>query len=194
MVSVNYFQLIHKYIPPDSLTYAIYLPHVAAVTAKAIRIGCRLGLSKTSLRFIEEAAMLHDIGIVRVNAPIIGCGGQLPYLAHLVEGRKILEAEGYPQHAHIAECHVGVGIMKEEILQKHLPLPPRDFVPQTLEEQVISWADLFFGKHPGKLWREKKIAKVRCKIASFGERHLRVFDAWNAEFGDLAYFEGESKS
>ncbi|HPD42609.1 MAG TPA: phosphohydrolase, partial [Anaerolineae bacterium] len=67
--AIPYFEIIHKYIPPNSLTYAYYLPHVAAVTAKALRIAYRLGLDATQRRFIEEAAMLHDIGIVRVHAP-----------------------------------------------------------------------------------------------------------------------------
>jgi uncharacterized protein len=141
-----------------------------------------MGLSEARLRFIEEAAMLHDIGIVRVDAPQLGCTGTLPYLAHLVEGRRILEAEGLPAHALVAERHVSVGILREEVLAQGLPLPPRDFVPQTLEERLISWADIFFSKLPGELWREKSLAEARLRVGRYGERQQRTFDAWRAEF------------
>ena len=181
MVS-DYFRIIHRYIPPDSPTYAVYLPHVAAVTAKALRLAHRMGLDEAQLRFIEEAAMLHDIGIVRVHAPQLGCTGDLPYLAHLLEGRRILEAEGLTAHALVAERHVSVGILRDEVLAQGLPLPPRDFVPQTLEERLISWADLFFSKKPGELWRELSLAEARQRVGKYGPRQQRTFDAWRAEF------------
>ena len=181
---VDYFAILHRYIPPESETYTIYVPHVAAVTAKALRIARRLGLSAARQRFIEEAAMLHDIGIVNVDAPSMGCAGDLPYLAHLSEGRRILEQAGLPRHALVAERHVGAGIPRAEVLAQNLPLPPRDFIPQTLEEQIISWADLFFRKLPGQLWRELEIAEVRAQVAKYGPRAARVFESWAAKFSD----------
>lgn len=179
---VPYFEIIHKYIAPNSLTYAYYLPHVAAVTAKALRIAYRLGLDAAQRRFIEEASMLHDIGVICVNAPYMGCTGDLPYIAHITEGRRILEQEGLPLHARVAESHVGLGLTKDEILSQGLPLPPVDILPESLEEQVISWADLFFSKSRGELWRERSVAEARQHVARWGERPLRVFDAWRARF------------
>ncbi len=179
---VDYFAILHSYIPPDSETYAIYVPHVASVTAKALRIARRMGLSAAQQRFIEEAAMLHDIGIVNVDAPSMGCTGDLPYLAHLSEGRRILEQAGLPRHALVAERHVGVGIPRADVLAHDLPLPPRDFVPQTTEEQIISWADLFFRKLPGELWRELGIEEVRAQVSTYGPRAERVFASWRVKF------------
>ena len=184
MRQVNYFAVIHKYLTPDSFAYASYLPHVAAVTFKALRVARRLGLSVEQLRFIEEAAMLHDIGVVKVAAEWMGCTGKLPYLSHLVEGQRILEAEGLPRHARVAARHVGLGITKKEIVTLGLPLPPRDIFPETIEEQVISWADLFFSKVQGELWREKTPDEVRQHVAKYGERATRTFDEWLMRFGD----------
>lgn len=184
MTTVDYFAIIHKYIEPTSLTYRYYLPHVSLVTAKALKIGHRLGLPAEQLRFIEEAAMLHDIGIVKVDEKILGCAGSLPYVCHLTEGRAILEAEGLPKHALVAERHVGVGLTQAEIRAQQLPLPARDLLPETVEEKIISWADLFYGKSTGRLWLEKPVDEVRKKIARYGERHLQVFDEWRAAFGD----------
>lgn len=128
--------------------------------------------------------MLHDIGIVRVDAPDIGCDGDLPYPAHIVEGGKILRALGLPRHARVAERHIGVGIEAHEVESQGLPIPVRDFVSETLEEQIISWTDLFYGKHPDVLWHERSIAEVRAKVANYGDRHVETFDAWCARFGE----------
>lgn len=122
MADVDYLAIVHKLIPPDSLAYRIYLPHVSAVTYRALEVARRLGMSAGQRRFIEEAAMLHDIGVVSVDYPELGFYGQEPYVRHLSEGRRILEEEGLPRHAEIAGNHVGLGITAEEIREQGLPL------------------------------------------------------------------------
>ena len=186
MSPVNYFQIIHKFIPPHSSLYQIYLPHVALVTAKALQIASRLGLSQTQHRFIEEAAMLHDIGVVKVVPYSPPSETQYPYLCHAPFGREMLENEGLPQHALVAERHVGVGITRQEIVEQGLPLPVRDMVPESLEERIIGWADLFYSKHPERLWREASVAEVERHIAKYGSRQQKVFRQWLREFGENA--------
>ena len=51
-----------------------------------------------------------------------------------------------------------------------------------LEETLISWADLFFSKSPGELWRERSVAEARQHVARWGERPLALFDVWRARF------------
>lgn len=182
MKKVDYFKLINKYIKPGSLLYSVYLPHVVLVTAKALEVAKRLGLSQREKRFIEEAAMLHDIGVVKVRADF-GCNGDLPYICHNIEGRKILDSEGLPRHGLVAERHTGVGIFKGEIREKNLPLPRRDFMAKTLPEKIISWADIFFSKTPDQLWRERTMSEARATIAAYGARHRGVFDEWAKLFG-----------
>lgn len=183
MTTVDPFALMHRHIPPDSKTYRLYLPHVAAVASMATRIGVQQGLSDEQLRFLQEAALLHDIGIVKVDAAWLGCYGQLPYIAHLLEGRRILEDAGLPRHARVAYNHVGLGITAEEIEAQGLPLPAEDIFPETIEEQIISWADLFFSKNPRKLWRPRTVDQVRRKVARYGKERVACFEAWLARFG-----------
>jgi uncharacterized protein len=152
------------------------------VAHKALTIAKNLRLSTKKQSFIEEAAMLHDIGIIRTNTPDIFCYGDLPYLCHLSEGRAILEAEGLPRHAVVAETHVGVGLTKEQIQEQGLPLPHRDMKPTTIEEEIISFADLFYSKNREKLWREKSLKKVRENIAKRGEDQLAILDDWIKRF------------
>ncbi len=182
MDHIDYFRIIHQYIPPDSAVYPLYVIHCQLVTRKALLIAERLGLADERKQFIEEAAMLHDIGIVRTDTPKLFCYGEQPYLMHLVEGRNILEAEGLSRHGQVAATHGGAGIKKEQIIQNSLPLPHEDFVPQSIEEEIISYADLFFSKNPKKLWRERSVKKVRKNVAQYGEEPRQVLDSWIERF------------
>lgn len=125
--------------------------------------------------------MLHDIGIVRCDAPSIGCFGEEPYIRHGIMGAEMLRSEGFPRHARVCERHTGAGLSKEEIESQSLPLPRRDFIPQTIEEEIICYADKFFSKT--KLDREKTFEEAKRSIAKFGEAGLRRFLAWSAKFG-----------
>jgi uncharacterized protein len=184
MKSIDYFAIIHKYVPPDSPVYAAYLTHATLVTAKALRSARHLGLSKAQQRFIEEAAMLHDIGVVRVKPFLESKNGDAPpYICHAPIGREMLEQEGLPRHALVAERHVGVGLSKEDIIWQELPLPHRDMLPETLEEQVICWADLFFSKKRNYLWQEFSIKEIETSLSRYGERKIQVFREWLSFFG-----------
>ena len=182
MERVDYFRIIHKYIPPDSPLYPIYLIHCQLVANKALKIARKLKLSDESQQFIEEAAMLHDIGILRTNAPGIYCYGDLPYVCHVLEGCKILEAEGLPRHAQVAESHIGVGINQEDIREQNLPFPPRDIFPKTVEEQIISYADFFYSKNPKNLWQEKSLDKIRKNVAKRGKQKSDILEEWIERF------------
>ena len=59
---------------------------------------------------------------------------------------------------------------------EQLPLPPGDYVPETLEEQLICFADKFFSKaKPGK---EKTVEKVRAGLQKHGNETVERFDNW----------------
>ena len=180
---MDYFSIIHKYIPPSSPVYPFYIVHVTLVTAKALKIADHLDFSDQQKQFIEEATMLHDIGIIRVNAPEIHCRGSLPYVMHIKEGKKILEAEGLPDHARVAENHFGIGgITKDEIGKSDLKLPEEDIACKQIEDKVISYSDLFFSKNPSKFFNESSIKRVREKVKNYGSRQQQIFELWHSEF------------
>lgn len=127
--------------------------------------------------------MLHDIGIIRVNAPDINCRGRLPYVMHIKEGKKILEAEGLPDHARVAENHFGVGgITKQEIESADLQLPQEDIICKQMEDKVISYSDLFYSKNPQYIFHEASLKRVREKVKTYGTRQKQIFDLWQKEF------------
>ena len=177
------YKLINKYIEPGTFASAVYWQHVTCVTTKALRIAAKLNLEDDQLVFIEEAAMLHDIGICRVNALKIGCHGPLPYLQHITEGKSILEQEGYPQHALIALEHVGFnGLSKEEVKKNDLPLPYQDIVPTSLPSRIINYADIFFSKSSKHLLKERTLDEVKQKAIKFGPRASQDLAKMISEF------------
>jgi uncharacterized protein len=175
--------LLGRYFKDDSL--ALIIGHGNAVAGLAKKICARIGLSESERLFIEQAALLHDIGVCRVNAPDIGLRGGYDYITHGILGREILEKEGFPKHALVCERHIGVGLTKADIVSQNLPLPHRDMTPQSLPEQIICFADLFFSKKPGKISVQKDAASVRNKLSRFGEDKVQIFDIWLERFGPL---------
>ncbi|BCR04629.1 HD family phosphohydrolase [Desulfuromonas versatilis] len=179
---MNPLALLEKYYPPGSQGHAILLEHSLAVAAKAEAIARRLGPQLVDADFVREAALLHDIGICYTSAPELGCNGALPYLAHGYKGRELLEAEGLPRHALVCERHIGVGLTAEEITSQELPVPPRDMLPLSVEEQIVTYADLFFSKDPAAGHRERQAERVRESLARFGAEKVAVFDGWHRRF------------
>ncbi len=169
-------KIIEKYYPKESNAYRILIDHSKAVTRKAVKIAEGVKHLHPDIKFIEEAAMLHDIGVFLTNAPEIGCFGESPYLAHGVLGREVLEKEGLPKHALVCERHIGVGITMEEIKRNKLPLPERDMVPISVEEKIICLADKFFGKSDKNLFQERGVKEIKENLGKHGEEKIRKIE------------------
>lgn len=173
-------KILHKYIDNNDDLYRLLYSHSRSVADKSLCIIEKHPEWKVDKTFVEEAAMLHDIGIVKTDAPEIFCYGKFPYICHGYLGAEILMAEGLPRHALVCERHTGVGLSLKEIVNQSLPLPHRDMCPQSLEEQIICFADTFFSKtHLGE---ERSVEAARKKIEKFGEEPLLQFDNWCERF------------
>ena len=168
--------IIDKYYKTGTKLYDIYMAHATDVTGKALSIVHRHPELAVDIRFIEEAGMLHDIGIYRTKAPHIACEGSYPYISHGYLGRELLTLEGYPRHGLVCERHTGTGLSLETIINRKLPVPHRDMRPVSLEEKIICFADKFYSKsQPG---REKPLKKVRQSLARHGWHQVELFDEW----------------
>ena len=172
---MNPLEIVDKYCKEEELRH-ILLVHSRAVADKALAIARNHPELQADEQFIEEAALLHDIGIVRVNAPAIACVGEEPYICHGILGAEILRAEGLERHALVCERHTGTGLTLQQIIAQQLPLPHRDMQPVSIEEQIICFADKFFSKT--RLESEKSVEQARRSLEKFGEEGLVKFDAW----------------
>ncbi len=173
---MNPLALIDKYYPKENELKRILLVHCRSVADKALSLARKHPEMCLDLQFVEEAAMLHDIGIFMTDAPDIHCSGTYPYICHGYLGADIVRREGYPFHAQVCERHTGAGITIEAIERQSLPLPHRDMLPVSLEEQLICFADKFYSKT--HLEKEKSVEKAKKSIAKYGEDGVARFDRW----------------
>ena len=173
---MNPLALIDKYYPENNELRHILLTHSRSVADKALVLARKHPELNLDLQFVEEAAMLHDIGIFRTDAPDICCFGTYPYICHGYLGADLVRAEGFPRHALVCERHTGAGITQEAAEAQQLPLPHREMVPVSLEEQLVCFADKFYSKT--HLEGEKSVEKARKSIAKYGEDGVARFDRW----------------
>ncbi len=128
-------------------------------------------------------ALLHDIGRNKTQG-----------IGHAVAGSEII-LDTYPKHnfidhlAKVVSTHIGGGIPKEEA--KSLGLPAKDFIPLTLEEKIVCYADKMVdydfdktsGRYEIKKWYTyNSVANEIDKLASkLGSDHPAVARLKNLE-------------
>lgn len=173
-------QIIDTYYPSDTRCRDIYLKHCRQVADLALDILRRRQLTLDP-QLVEDAAMLHDIGICRTDAPGIDCHGSEPYIRHGIIGAAMLREAGFSAEiADVAERHTGAGISIDDIRTMNLPLPQRDLMPRTLLERLVCYADKFYSKS-GDMQR-KSLERVRASMARHSAGTLTRFERLHAEF------------
>lgn len=188
-----FFELIiSKYYPSDGNLRQLLEHHSRQVARRSLDIVARHPDWGLDAGFIEDAAMLHDVGIFLCQAPGIYCTGTAPYLLHGALGARLLRAEAAADSgqaerieriARVCERHTGTGLTAANIREMGLPLPAVDLLPETLEEQIICYADKFYSKsHPE---RERTVEQTAESLRKFGEVGVEKFLSW------AQLFEGE---
>lgn len=105
--------------------------HVEAVSALAVEIAeaCRKRGFNVDLQLVEIGGLLHDIGRAKTHS-----------VHHAVLGVDIARSLGLPEPVvSIIKRHVGGGITAKEA--QKLGWPQDIYVPLTLEEKIVSYAD-----------------------------------------------------
>jgi len=138
--------------------------HCKRVSAFAVGIAraCQRKRPNLDVKLVEISALLHDIGRSRTHG-----------VDHALEGGKIARGLGLPNSVVlIIERHAGGGIPKEEA--KKLGWPARDYLPNTLEEKIVCYAD----KRVEGL-RIVTIEKtVKTYAVDLGENHPAIQRIW----------------
>jgi uncharacterized protein len=164
-------ELIGKYYSKWPKAGAILCKHSMQVAQKAQEIARGVPELDPDMDFIREAALLHDIGIFKTNAPALDCHGDLPYICHGVAGHDILDSEGLYRHALVCERHIGVGLTADDIKRNDWPMPMRDMTPLTIEEVIISVADLFSSKSENGIV-QRSLQDVKKAVDGYGPGKL----------------------
>lgn len=180
---MNALNIILHFYPDDTPLRRLLLLHSTQVRDKALTILGNPELKELDidLQLVNDGALLHDIGIVRCKAPGILCEGEADYLLHGTIGAEMLRQYGQEHgldmepYARICERHTGTGLTADDIIRQQLPLPHRDFCPETAEEKLVCLADKFYSKSSPE--KEKPMEKVRKSVAKFGPESLERFEA-----------------
>lgn len=159
---MDYQAIIDKYYPADDTLRRVLLTHSRQVADRCLQIVRKHKELPVDVQFLEEAAMLHDIGIFLCDAPSIHCHGTEPYIKHGPLGADILRKEGFPRHARVAERHTGTG------------LP--GFEPETLEEQIVCYADKFYSKSSPD--HVRTVLETAQSLEKFGAAGVEKFLQW----------------
>lgn len=106
------------------------IKHSFTVERKALEIANRVSENghAVDLKLVGLGAILHDVGRAETHG-----------IEHGIRGAEILRRRGLGKFAGFAENHIGAGIPADEA--KELGLPERDFMPRTLEEKIVAYAD-----------------------------------------------------
>jgi len=136
------------------------ISHCKAVASLAVEIAERLrknGL-KVNVKLVEIGALLHDIGRSKTHS-----------VHHAVIGAEIARSIGLPNSLiSIIERHVGGGINSEEASK--LGWPPKSYLPETLEEKIVCYADKLIEGHQ-RVPVEVTIEKLAKEL---GENHPAI--------------------
>lgn len=178
---MNPKDIIEKFYKKDSELYRILVTHSESVAKYATKIVDKHPELGADRRLVFEGAMLHDIGIIKTSAPAIHCSGKYDYICHGYLGREMLESLGLNELALFCEHHTGAGMTKEEIELRELPLPHRDMLPTTVEEEIVCYADKFFSKTKN-LREAKTFEKALASIEKHGEGPKARFLAMHERF------------
>ena len=108
--------------PPDVVA------HCKAVSTMALSIASRVKIA-TNHGLVRKGGLFHDIGRSKTHG-----------IDHAVAGVAIGRNLGFSDELiNIIERHIGAGISAKEAVR--LGLPEKDYMPLTVEEKIVSYAD-----------------------------------------------------
>jgi len=163
---MDYLSIINKYYPENDELRQLLLKHSRQVADRCLQIAKKHKELPVDVQFLEEAAMLHDIGIYRCDAPSIYCHGTEPYIRHGVIGGEMLRQEGFERHARVCERHTGTGLPGYE--------------PETLEEQIVCYSDKFYSKSAPD--HVRSVLETAQSLEKFGHEGVKKFLSWSERF------------
>ncbi|MFI8090167.1 HD domain-containing protein [Streptomyces sp. NPDC086080] len=173
---------LHEKYAPTPEAFTLVHTHCEIVWSVAERLLSAPRLAHLDAELVRAGCLLHDIGVYR----LYGDDGRLDhanYIRHGLLGHAILEAEGFPEPLRrFCSHHTGVGLTRDDIVGRGLPLPPADYLAVTEEERLVMYADKFHSKsRPSSFLTADEYAVY---VRRFGEDKVTAFRALGTEFGE----------
>ena len=150
---------------------------VAGIAGALADLAVAAGMGGVHPATVRASGLLHDIGTYFLLKQDGSDGEPLKfdgphYVQHGLKGYEYLLNEGVDESiAQFARNHTGVGLTRETVESQGLPLPPADYVPMNLEQEVVMVADKYNSKSiPPKFLTAEAYTR---KAARFGESNKR---------------------
>jgi uncharacterized protein len=181
-------KLHKKYAPTEEALQSVYT-HCQIIAEIAADLLQKKPQS-VDLKLVEAGCLLHDIGVYKLYRPD-GVKDRSAYISHGIIGDDILKNEGIDERiCKIASHHTGVGLTKEDIIKSGLDIPHQDYVAETIEEELVMYADKFHSKADSP--RFNSFESYKETVKEFGEDKVEKFVAMSEKF-DLPDLEALSQ-
>ena len=179
--TVNEVRALHERYAPSHEALDLVFTHCEIVCGIAAQLAAR-SAHPLDADLVRVGALLHDIGVYRLYDQ----AGRLDhrnYIRHGVLGYEILHEEGYPEPLRrFCSCHTGVGLTRHDIRAQKLAIPEADYLAETVEEQLVMYADKFHSKTtpPTFLTADSYAAQME----RYGADKVHAFGLLRARFGE----------
>ena len=164
--------LMEEGCSPEVIDHSLKVQKLAMKIAERIKNN---GMD-VDMNTVYLASLFHDIGRSKTHG-----------ISHIVKGAKIARRLGLPEKVIMAiEHHGGAGIDKDDAAK--LGLPPRDYTPRTIEEEIVAHADNLTGngyrgiEEVVKKFEEKAGKKAAEKVMKL---HKKLSEMCGIDVGEL---------
>jgi uncharacterized protein len=181
MITIQRIEELHRKYAPNDQVYELVYGHCQIVNEIAQWcVGNISGTENVDTELLATAALLHDIG----TYILFNEGGRVEnkrlYPLHAILSAKIIADEGIDTNvASLVETHILLGLSKQEIIEKPWPLPARDYIPKSIEGELLCYADRFHSKKPTFNAYDNFLARLKEDLPQQAVK----FEEWSKRFG-----------
>jgi len=182
-VTWNRIYQLHCHMAPNQDTFNLVWTHCQIVALIALQRAQSYTQQPVNYQKVVVGGLVHDIGVYRLFKENSLQFDMSRYLFHGLEGWLILQEEHFGEEiANFARNHTGLGITHYDVYKEHLPLPLGDYSPQTVEQELVMYADKFHTKsNPPEFI---SVTAARRSALKFGSENAKKFDYYQQKFGN----------
>lgn len=136
---------------------------------------------KVDMDLLEKGVMLHDLGVYLCFDEDLNPDKSLPqYIYHGFIGADLILKEGFGEEvARFARNHSATGFTIEDIERENLQVEKKDYIPVTVEEEILCYADKFHTKHPSFSTYQEQVVR----IAKFDPNRALKMEVFKKKYG-----------
>ena len=170
---------LHRSYAPNDDAFTLIYTHCCIVRDIVEQVLVHKPDLVINREIVRAGALLHDIGTYSLYSS--SGFDETKYLTHGIRGEVLLTQEGIDSRiARIASHHTGVGIRRSEIRKRNLPLPDADFLAETIEQELVMYADKFHSKSPVF----NSFSSYLAQTSTYNSENAAIFMAMRDKFGE----------